>query len=60
MDKKKAKEILELNVKEAGKSMPPDVKDALEVAIKSIDTLIQIEEHGSHILTKEKIDEMKN
>lgn len=58
MDKKKAKEILEINVKEAGKGMPPDVKDALEIGIKSIGILIELEEHGWDIdkLNKELLE----
>lgn len=32
----KAKEIIEINFKEAGNKMPPDVKQALELAIGAI------------------------
>lgn len=37
MKLEKAKEILDLNIKEAGKQMPPDVKKALELGVGSID-----------------------
>lgn len=37
MNLKKAREILELNIKEAGKKMPPDVKSSLELGVLSID-----------------------
>ena len=39
----KAIEILELNLKEAGKSMPPDVKEALELAISDMKKAHQYE-----------------
>jgi len=35
---KKAVEILELNVKEGSKKMPPDVRDALSLAISNMKT----------------------
>ncbi|GAI61049.1 unnamed protein product, partial [marine sediment metagenome] len=39
-------EILDLNVKEAGKSMPPDVKEALLEGINALDILILLESGG--------------
>ncbi|MBA7701265.1 hypothetical protein ES703_109998 [subsurface metagenome] len=38
----KAKEIIDHNIKEAGKKMPPDVKDALVVASSCISGIIAI------------------
>jgi len=32
----KAIEIIELNIKEAGKSMPPDVRDALNLSVEAM------------------------
>jgi len=37
MKLEKVKEILELNIKEAGKQMPPDVKTALEISLQAVD-----------------------
>jgi len=35
----KAREILELNINEAGKKMPPDVKHALTIAVGAIERI---------------------
>ncbi len=36
----KAKEIIDLNITEAGKNMPPDVKDALQLSSENFERLI--------------------
>lgn len=36
----KAKEIIDLNIKEAGKKMPPDVKDALQLSSENLERLL--------------------
>jgi len=35
----KAKEILRLNLKEAGKQMPPDVYEAVEVGVEGLECI---------------------
>jgi len=42
----KAIEILDLNVKEGGKKMPPDVKDSLNLAISTMKTVLFIRGGG--------------
>lgn len=44
MKRVKAMEILELNILEAGKKMPPDVKTALELHIEAMKVLTAIRE----------------
>lgn len=39
MNRPKAIEILDLNLKEAGKSMPPDCREAIRVAVRSMKEL---------------------
>lgn len=41
MKAEKAKEIIDLNIKVAGKTMPPDVKDSLIIASEAIHWLLQ-------------------
>lgn len=41
MNLSKAKEIIDLNIKEAGKKMPPDVKTALTIGSEAIGAIIQ-------------------
>ena len=36
MNLQKAREIIQLNLKEAGSTMPPDVRDALKIAARCI------------------------
>ncbi len=43
MEIPKAIEIAKLNIKEAGKQMPPDVKDALETLIEAGEYVIATE-----------------
>jgi len=40
MSLEKAIELLDLNLKVAGKSMPPDVKDALALAIAALHSIL--------------------
>ncbi|GAJ01791.1 unnamed protein product [marine sediment metagenome] len=40
MTAEKAKEIIDLNIKEAGKTMPPDVKTALIIHSEAMERLI--------------------
>lgn len=41
MNLQKSKEIIDLNIKEAGKKMPPDVKNALTLGSESIDAILK-------------------
>jgi len=43
----KALEIIDLNIKEAGKSMPPDVKEALTLAMEALDLICSIRNNAS-------------
>ena len=41
MNLPKAKEIIDHNIKLAGKKMPPDVKDALQIGSEAIDLIVE-------------------
>ena len=43
---KKSIEILELNIKEAGKRMPPDCKEALQLSIEAMKRLQDYRRQG--------------
>lgn len=42
---KKASEILDINLKEAGDSMPPDVKETLELSKQAFDLILFYRTH---------------
>jgi len=55
----KAKEILDLNIREAGTKMPPDVKTAVQIGSEAINYIIRLRacsiKHRQAILPSELI-----
>lgn len=44
---KKAIEVLEINIKEGRKGMPPDVEDSLNLAISNMNTVLFVRHGGA-------------
>ena len=56
----KAIEILELNLKEAGKKMPPDVRDALNLSIEALEAFKKYRHSPNSWFVKELPGETKD
>lgn len=60
MNLEKAKEIIDLNIKEAGKKMPPDVKTALILSSEADDRILKgrqrPDQYYTRLLPSETVD----